>query len=128
MLRFTAIVSVFAANFAWAEPDEVELNVKPSLCIVDQRTPSCEMDLVLDWTAANKGDYCLDEDATELKCWAQRASGNHEQSRTVHATIAFTMRDLSDNEQCASASVEVLRMDNEDRRRNRRSRHVWDLL
>ena len=123
------LVCFLLAPLAEADTREtVELSVKPSLCIVDKRTPSCQMDLAISWTSVNAGDYCLHKEDPSLQCWVNRDAGAHSERQLVSAPLEYFMRDQRNDEKCATATVEVLQMDDSDRRRNRRSRHVWDLL
>ena len=75
------------------------------------------------------GDYCLHNDIEEsaLRCWADRQAGELDDERTVQNAFTYWMSD-DDDSLLATVTVEVLRMETEDRRRKRRGRHVWDIL
>ena len=112
-----------------ADTPKVDLTVKPLLCIIDERTPQCEMAFLVQWQSNLLGDYCLFNDfaPTPLKCWSGQRSGELTEQRVVRDEFRFWMAD--DGTELAAVTVEVLRVDDEsDRRRRRRSRHVWDLL
>ena len=126
LLALTIIAWPFAAS---ADPD-VKLEVKPLLCIVDERTPSCEMDFLVAWQSVSRGYYCLHNDfeRSPLRCWSEQLAGQARDQRTVVEEFRFWMTNGNDDTPLAVTVVEVLRMDSSDRRRKRRSRHVWDIL
>jgi len=109
---------------------EASLTVKPLLCIVDQRTPSCTMRFRISWQSRETGYYCVNAnlDSEALRCWDEARSGRHEDDREVTETFRYWL-DRGDGEaELASATVEILRKDSDDRRRRRRTKYVWDLL
>lgn len=107
----------------------VEITVKPLLCIVDLRTPGCDMSFLVRWHSRETGYYCVFNDLEDapLNCWREQRSGELIDKRTVLENLSFWINE-SGSEPLAAVTVEVLRMDSNDRRRRRRSRHVWDLL
>jgi hypothetical protein len=115
--------------FAIADED-MQLQVRPMLCIIDERTPSCQMSFLVLWESAETGYYCLYNDfgQSPLRCWTERRSGEHSDERTVDAEFRYWMAGDDIGSPLAVAVVEVLRLDTDDRRRRRRSRHVWDIL
>jgi len=112
------------------EAGDAVLTVKPMLCIVDQRTPSCDMRFLLVWESRDRGYYCVSSelDSEALRCWDDARSGLHEDQRNVVETFRYLLDRGEDNTELASATVEVLKKDGDDRRRHRRTRYVWDLL
>ena len=110
--------------------DQVQLKVRPVLCIIDDRTPSCQMSFLVVWESKETGYYCLYNDFGEapLRCWTERRSGEHRDERTVDSEFRYWMSGDDTEIPLALVAVEVLRMDTDDRRRKRRSRHVWDIL
>ncbi len=123
------LLLILHPEFAVAE-DEVELKVRPVLCIIDERTPSCQMSFLVLWESTETGYYCLYNDFGEapLRCWTERRSGEINDERTVDTEFSYWMTGNDTNSPVAVVAVEVLRMDTDDRRRKRRSRHVWDIL
>lgn len=116
---------------AWAADDsQVELKVKPVLCIIDAKTPSCQMSFLVIWQSAESGYYCLYNDFGEapVRCWTDERTGKVNDERNVQNEFSYWMTGDDDQTPLAVVAVEVLRMDTDDRRRNRRSRHVWDIL
>ena len=109
---------------------EASLAVKPLLCIVDQRTPSCDMRFLITWQSREAGYYCVNSnlDNAALRCWDEARSGRHEDDREVVETFRYWLNRGADQQELASATVEVLRKDSDDRRRRRRTKYVWDLL
>ena len=125
LICFLVLLPVFAT----AE-DEVQLKVRPVLCIIDERTPSCQMSFLVLWESAETGYYCLYNDFGEspLRCWTEQRSGEMNDERTVDTEFSYWMTGDDTESPLAVVAVEVLRMDTDDRRRKRRSRHVWDIL
>lgn len=107
----------------------MRLTVKPVLCIIDKKTPSCRMSFLVMWESAHTGYYCLFSDFGEapVRCWSDEQTGRTEDERIVENEFRYWMADDSSEPQLAVVKVEVLRMDSDDRRRKRRTRHVWDL-
>ena len=123
---------VLVPHLALAEigtEDEMQLTVKPVLCITDRRTPSCALSFLVYWQTGSKGYYCLFNDFDEgpLRCWQQDDSGRMTDDRTVREDFNYWMTTDDHDFRLAVATVEVLRMDSDDRRRRRRTRHVWDI-
>lgn len=131
MRRVFIIAFLFAAPFASAiaTAEDVELSVKPILCITDSRNPTCDMTFLVAWESAAVGYYCLFNNFSEspLRCWSQERNGNLTDERTVEQKFSFWMTGDDFASRLAQIDVEVLRMDSDDRRRKRRTRHVWDI-
>lgn len=116
---------------AFATADEtMQLKVRPVLCIIDERTPSCQMSFLVLWQSAETGYYCLYNDFGQapLRCWTEQRSGELSDERSVNSEFSYWMAANDNESPLAVVVVEVLRMDTDDRRRKRRSRHVWDIL
>lgn len=127
-----AILFLLFAAQAAAEPDDdaaIDLSVKPVLCITDKRTPTCEMSFLIVWQTGTSGYYCLfsDFDEAPVRCWNEEISGRHNDERIVETDFSYWMTGSSQELRLAQVDVEVLRMDSDDRRRRRRTRHVWDI-
>ena len=105
------------------------LTVKPLLCIVDLRTPSCDIRFTIAWRAATAGYYCVHNDFENaaLRCWVEARSGELQDHRTVVESFRYWINHGADRPALATATVDVLRKDSDDRRRRRRTRHVWDI-
>ena len=110
--------------------EEMQLRVRPVLCIIDERTPNCQMSFLVLWQSAETGYYCLYNDFGQapLRCWTEQRSGELSDERTVNSDFSYWMAGDYNESQLAVVVVEVLRMDSDDRRRKRRSRHVWDIF
>lgn len=107
---------------------EMVLSVKPVLCITDKRTPSCHTAFLVAWQSNLHGYYCLFNDFTKapLQCWSDDRDGELNDERTVDESFSYWMTGDDSGVKLAVAAVEVLRLDSSDRRRKRRTRHVWD--
>ena len=112
-----------------AEDAAMRLTVKPVLCITDKRTPNCEISFLIHWQSGARGYYCLSSDLDEnsLRCWSDEDTGQMKDDQTVREDFSYWMTADADSTRLAAVTVEVLRMDTDDRRRRRRTRHVWDI-
>ena len=112
-----------------AEDSAMQLTVKPVLCITDKRTPNCEISFLIHWQSGARGYYCLSSDLDEntLRCWSDEDTGQLTDDQTVREDFSYWMTTNADSTRLAAVTVEVLRMDTDDRRRRRRTRHVWDI-
>jgi len=112
-----------------ASETTMRLTVKPVLCITDKRTPQCDMSFLIVWESGSSGYYCLFSDFTEapVRCWNEELTGQLNDDRTVASNFSYWMTGSDPEHRLAVVDVEVLRMDSDDRRRKRRTRHVWDI-
>ena len=119
-----------ALPVAGADPAPVRLNVKPLLCVLDKNATSCAVTFDIRWKSARAAEYCLNDEAqpAPLRCWPSALSGEHSQERLVTQEFIFWLSPPAGTERVAEAKIEVLRVGSTDRRRERRSRHVWDVL
>ena len=124
---FLLLPALFLATETRAE--DVELKVKPVLCITDNRNPSCEMAFLVVWETESTGYYCLFNDFGEspVRCWDEEREGRATDERTVQETFSYWMTGADLEARLAQVTVEVLHLDSDDRRRKRRTRHVWDI-
>ncbi len=109
--------------------DDVRLTVKPVLCITDNRNPTCDMSFLVVWESGETGYYCLFNDFTEapVRCWSEELAGQLSEDRVVRENFSYWMTGSDPDNRLAEVTVEVLHMDSDDRRRRRRTRHVWDI-
>jgi hypothetical protein len=107
----------------------MRLSVKPVLCITDSRTPRCDIAFLVVWESELFGYYCLFNDFGELplRCWDDARQGRINDERSVSESFSYWMAGEDEQAKLAIVAVEVLRMDSDDRRRRRRTRHVWDI-
>jgi hypothetical protein len=113
-----------------ADPPPVRLFVKPLLCVVDKAATSCKVMFDIRWKSVRPAEYCLNDEAvaTPLRCWPSAVSGELQHEREVTEDFVFWLAPPSGTERVAEVKVEVLRVGSDDRRRERRTRHVWDVL
>jgi len=119
-----------AMNAIAADPLPVKLVVKPLLCVIDKNETACTINFDVRWKSVLPAEYCLNDSArpAPLRCWPRADSGQHTQERTVSEEFVFWLSPPSGTERVAEAKIEVLRVGSDDRRRERRARHVWDVL
>jgi len=113
-----------------ADPLPVRLFVKPLLCVIDKDETACTISFDVRWKSTLEAEYCLNDSArpVPLKCWPRGDSGEHTQERVVSEDFVFWLSPPAGTERIAEAKIEVLRVGSDDRRRERRTRHVWDVL
>ncbi len=110
--------------------ETAEITVRPLLCIVDRRTPVCDLVFHVTWRSERRGYYCVlsNLDETPLRCWREQRAGRLTDERSVAENFSYMINEGESEPPLDSVTVEVVRMDSDDRRRRRRTRHVWDLL
>jgi hypothetical protein len=125
ILALAPLVALPAA----AEPP-VRLTVKPLLCVLDRSTSACPMIFDIRWKSVRADAYCLSdsEQPAPLHCWASAFTGLLTQARQVSQDFSYLLTAPGDTQRLAEVKISVLRVDSTDRRRDRRTRHVWDVL
>ena len=131
-MRLLVTLALLLPALALAEDqagDDMRLTVKPVLCITDNRNPSCDMSFLVVWQSGETGYYCLFNDFTEapVRCWSEALVGQLSEDRIVRENFSYWMTGSNPDSRLAEVTVEVLHMDSDDRRRRRRTRHVWDI-
>jgi hypothetical protein len=118
------------------EPAPVKLVIKPLLCVVDKEGASCAVTFDIRWKSAQPAEYCLSDSVqpTPLRCWPRVAAGELKQERVFSEDFRYWLsrppggQSPAGGERLSEVKIEVLRLGSDDRRRERRSRHVWDVL
>ena len=131
-MRLLVMLTLLLSALAVADEsnsDDMQMTVKPLLCITDNRNPSCDMSFLVVWQSITTGYYCLFSDFTDapMRCWNEERSGQLDDDRTVTQNFSYWMTGTNEGVRLAEVTVEVLRLDSDDRRRRRRNRHVWDI-
>ena len=113
-----------------ADPPAVKLTVKPLLCVLDRDDTGCNLTFRVQWSAIVSADYCLSVDLVSLplRCWERTQNGELREKRMVNQDFTYWLGVADSAERLAAAKVQVLRIGSDDRRRERRTRHVWDVL
>jgi len=131
MHRLLLIVWLFAgvAHSQDSAESGLELDVKPVLCVTDHRNPVCRLEFRVTWESTSKDYYCVFNDLLEgpLRCWEDASSGETTDERDVEESFTFWMTGDDLKDRLAEVAIEVLRLDPDDRRRRRRTKHVWDI-
>jgi len=124
----TALLVALPALAADSSP--VKLGVKPLLCVVDKGASSCMMSFDIRWKSTRTGEYCLNDSAKPepVRCWAPALDGAVLQEREVSEEFIYWLGAPGGSDHLSEVKVSVLRVDSADRRRGRRTRHVWDVL
>jgi hypothetical protein len=128
--KLALVLGALAALPASAADPPVRLVVKPLLCVLDKNASACTVNFDVRWTSLLAAEYCLNDEAqaVPLRCWPRALAGEHRQERVVAQDFSFWLAPPAGTERVAEAKVEVLRVGSTDRRRERRTRHVWDVL
>jgi hypothetical protein len=130
-LQLTALLAACALvspTFA-AEPP-VKLVVKPLLCVIDKGATDCTVTFDVRWQSARPEEYCLSDSVqtTPLRCWPRALAGALQQERVFSEDFLYWLAAPTGGERLSPVKIEVLRVGSTDRRRERRTRHVWDVL
>jgi len=128
--RLALFAGLLTALHAGAAEPPVRLYVKPLLCVLEKNAAACTVNFDIRWKSVRPGEYCLNDEAqpAPLHCWPSALSGEHRHERVVTQDFRFWLATPAGTERVAEAKIEVLRVGSDDRRRERRSRHVWDVL
>jgi hypothetical protein len=120
---------VSAAPSVAAEPP-LKMAAKPVLCVLDKDATSCRMSFDIRWKSVLAGEYCLNDSflTAPLRCWASARTGDTRIERVVSEDFLFWLGVPAGAEHLAEVKISVLRVGSTDRRRERRTRHVWDVL
>ncbi len=100
------------------------------LCIANRQSDTCATVFLIDWKSPRPGDYCLASNNQEapLQCWAQASGGAHRDNVVVTQDFYYWLSERTSARKLSPVKVELMRIHSDDRRRERRSRHVWDVL
>lgn len=133
MIRNSLLALSLAAvslNALAADPAPVKLSIKPLLCVLDKGATSCMMSFDVRWKSDVANEYCLNDTTKPgpLHCWSSAVSGAWLQEREVSEEFTYWLGKPGATDKLAEVKVTVLRVGSEDRRRERRARHVWDVL
>jgi hypothetical protein len=127
-LLYACLLAALPPGALAADPP-ITLSVKPLLCVLDKGATSCMMTFDVRWKSAVAAEYCLnDGQPTPLRCWPSARAGNLQQQREVSEEFRYWLTPPTGAERLAEVKISVLRVDSADRRRERRARHVWDVL
>lgn len=125
-----ALLLVVALPAAAADPPPVKLAVKPLLCVVDKGASSCMMSFDIRWQSVQAAEYCLNDSTKPepVRCWEPAIDGAVLQEREVSEEFVYWLGAPGGADHLAEVKVSVLHVGSDDRRRERRTRHVWDVL
>jgi hypothetical protein len=115
---------------AVAADGPVKLIIKPLLCVIDKGETSCAVTFDIRWKSAQPGEYCLSDSVQPgpLRCWTRALAGEMQQERQFNEDFRYWLSPVAGGERLSEVKIEVLRVGSADRRRERRTRHVWDVL
>jgi hypothetical protein len=127
---FGTVVLLAAAGTARAADEPVKLSIKPLLCVLDKSATSCMMSFDIRWKSIQANEYCLNDTLAPAPriCWGSASSGETTEKREVKEEFTYWIGLPAGTEHLAEVKISVLRVGSTDRRRERRARHVWDVL
>ncbi|MCP8898868.1 DUF3019 domain-containing protein [Gilvimarinus xylanilyticus] len=107
----------------------VELQVRPSLCILKAGEDNCRDQITISWQAEEPFTVCLyaSGEAAPLRCWENSRSGRHASSLEARDDIRFQLIDAAQNPSrvLASGEFEVVA---QTQRYRRRRRNPWSFF
>jgi hypothetical protein len=129
----TCLLMILPGGAGLASADDPllpKLRVRPVLCIADRESAQCATVFQIDWQSREPGDYCIgsDRQTEPLRCWTQARTGEHADRVIVTRDFDYWIARRDSERRLRAVRIELLRLHSEDRRRERRSRHVWDVL
>jgi hypothetical protein len=124
------LVSPALVSPARAADPPVKLVIKPLLCVIDKGATDCAVTFDIRWKSVQPGEYCLNDSVQvgPLRCWPRALSGDMKHERAFSEDFRFWLGVPAGGERISEVKIEVLRVGSDDRRRERRTRHVWDVL
>lgn len=122
--------TLLAAPAMAQDPGPVKLIIKPLLCVLDKGAATCAVTFDIRWKSVQPGEYCLNDSVqvTPLRCWPSALAGEMKQQREFSEDFRYWLTPPAGGNRLSEVKIEVLRVGSEDRRRERRARHVWDVL
>ena len=125
-----AACAAISAPAAAADPAPVRLAIKPLLCVIDKGAQSCMMTFDIRWKSVLANEYCLNDStqASPVFCWTSALTGAHILKREVSEEFVYWLGAPDGADHLSEVKITVLRVGSTDRRRERRTRHVWDVL
>lgn len=123
-------LALMSPAFAQDTPAPVKLIIKPLLCVIDKDATSCAVTFDIRWKSPLPGEFCLSDSVqtTPLRCWPRSLAGEMKQERVFTEDFRYWLSPPAGSERLSEVKIEVLRVGSNDRRRERRTRHVWDVL
>jgi hypothetical protein len=131
ILGACTLMLAFASFPAGAAEPPVKLAVKPLLCVLDKDATSCTMTFDIRWKSLIAGEFCLNDTlaAEPRMCWGSgQTAGSTRERREVSEEFMYWLGVPAGTERLSEVKISVLRVGSTDRRRERRTRHVWDVL
>lgn len=89
---------------------ELELFLKPSLCVLSETETECSDQVVAEWKSSVVISVCLYKEQQEepLECWHNTAMGRLEFSSSLSHTTFFELRDVATKKIIANTIYQVI--------------------
>jgi hypothetical protein len=105
----TLLLLLLASEFATADQDIAQLQVKPARCIALHEGQVCYQTLTVVWSADQADNYCLyqQENKSPLQCWENTSSAKISIEFENNNSSKFILQRKRDNKNLAEFTVEV---------------------
>ncbi|MDO6747235.1 DUF3019 domain-containing protein [Gilvimarinus sp. 1_MG-2023] len=106
---------------------QVQLTVRPSLCILERGQTHCRNNVEVHWQAARQYSVCLfaQGQAEPLDCWEKSRHGAYSSQLHTEDDINFQLIKVADRQVLASHAFEVVA---DAQRYRRRRRNPWSFF
>lgn len=109
--------------------NEVELTIKPHICVAPRGESSCISTIDISWKSIRNGDYCLETDFTnsQLQCWENKDSGFYQHKIVFNKNITYSIKDKKKQQILAYAIMKFKSLRPHRKYKSRRSRFPWSI-
>ena len=136
-MLFTSLLFIFInpasaeINAEVEEPTslELELRVKPSLCLTYSSEEDCSLTVEVIWNNSKASNLCLFnvQEETPIECWENTQNATLTEERIMNEDLVYWLSPPGENTPLVTAKVEMASIV-EDERRHRSRRHIWNLI
>ncbi len=109
---------------------EANLSLTPSLCVVARDTGRCDISVDVSWKANKDSDYCIYNESSDspIQCWSYKNQGQSQSKVSINKDIDYWLVWRETGSELDREVLKVVKIMPEDRRRNRRRRHIWSVF
>ncbi|BBN82537.1 hypothetical protein PA25_25220 [Pseudoalteromonas sp. A25] len=96
-LKYTGFMAILAVvnslNAAESNTSAVQLRVSPKQCTTLEKGQDCYVNLKVSWQTPTKGDFCLNMQQQQLRCWHDQSAGVFEQELIINNPVSINLLD-----------------------------------
>ena len=111
------------------EAAQIQLEMKPTICVLSETESRCEGVFSAEWTAENNRSYslCLFQSTskTPIECWQNVSYGKTEFTRSIVTTTIFELRDMNNQ---MLLGQEIFQVINTKKKYQRSRRNPWSFF